>query len=194
MATRLVLVPLTTIVTAVVMAVHTPAPKPIVVVAPIVINQAPYPPKGSLSDFLDAVANRESNNNIRVVNRYGYMGKYQFSITTLHALGPQFRISRYRFLRNGDLQDSAMVEYLKQNKRYLQDIIDQYDGTWYDGTYITESGILAGAHLIGPVSVKAFFNPQYRTQNVRTRTKDANGTSVQEYLRAFSGYSLRELD
>lgn len=196
MATRLVLAPLSMIATAAVMAVHvTPPAKPFVDVPPVIVTQAPYQQKGDLILFLNAMAFRESNNNMSVINRYGYMGKYQFSRATLRSLGPQFQIPRSRFLNNAELQDRAMIEYLKQNKRYLQDIIDRYDGAWYDGRYVTESGILAGAHLLGPLSVKAYFEPAFRSSaRYRFRTQDANGTNVREYLSTFSGYSLRELD
>ena len=36
--------------------------------------------------FLEAMGKRESSNNYRAVNRFGYMGKYQFGKSTLKTL------------------------------------------------------------------------------------------------------------
>ena len=154
--------------------------------------------KGDLYVFMYNVASRESNNNDTVVNRYGYMGKYQFGQRTLWSLGKSFQVSRKEFLGNVALQDSAMVAYLRENRTTIQDVIVQFDGRWYNGVYITESGLLAGAHLVGPHGVRAFFYPDYVISRngklVRPRTRDGNGTSVAEYISKFSGYGLDNLN
>ena len=51
------------------------------------------------------------------------------------------------------------------------------------GIYITESGILAAAHLAGPGNVKKFFRKGYEF-------KDGNGTKMTSYLERFSSYKL----
>ena len=48
---------------------------------------------------------------------------------------------------------------------------------------ITESGILAAAHLAGPGNVKKFFKKG-------VEFKDGNGTKMTSYLTQFSGYEL----
>ncbi len=122
------------------------------------------------------------------------MGKYQFGDRTLWSLGAHFKVTRDEFLGDIALQDSAMVAYLRQNRERLSDIIIQYDGQWYEGIYITESGILAGAHLVGPGGVLAYFDSTYTVamngRNIRPRVADGNGTHVKEYIEEFSGYSL----
>jgi hypothetical protein len=45
--------------------------------------------------FLHVVGHSESSNRYDVVNRLGYMGRYQFSYTTLKALG--YNITRKEF-------------------------------------------------------------------------------------------------
>ena len=37
--------------------------------------------------FLNAVGHRESTNNYKAVNQFGYLGKYQFGRKTLNAIG-----------------------------------------------------------------------------------------------------------
>jgi hypothetical protein len=188
------------IVIAVVIAtgVFDETPQLFITMAPTIIDQPPVPQKGDLYVFLNAMAERESNNNPHVVNRFGYMGKYQFGGKTLWGLGRRFKVTRAEFLGDVELQDRAMMMYLKDNRARLREIIVEYDGNWYNGIYITESGILAGAHLIGPYGVMAYFNPDYRIvrngRTVRPRLKDGNGTSVEEYLETFSGYVLDGLE
>jgi hypothetical protein len=46
---------------------------------------------------------------------------------------------------------------LSKNKWILQDIIKKYDGKVVSGIVVTESGILAAAHLGGAGSVKRYF-------------------------------------
>lgn len=153
--------------------------------------------RGDLYVFMGAMAERESNNTPTVVNRYGYLGKYQFSPKTLWALGRQFRVTRDQFLGTEALQDSAMVEYLKDNRTTIQDLIVRFDGRWYRGLYITESGLLAGAHLVGPHGLRAFLDPTYDiTRNgvrYRPRIIDGNGVHVGVYIEQFSRYALDNL-
>ena len=153
--------------------------------------------RGNLYVFMDSMAVRESNNTPTIVNRYGYMGKYQFGPRTLWALGRQFRVAKDEFLGNVALQDSAMMEYLKDNREIIGDLVIQYNGRWYNGIYITESGLLAGAHLVGPHGLRAYFDPSYRIRRngrvIRPRTRDGNGIKVEEYISQFSGFNLAAL-
>jgi hypothetical protein len=162
------------------------------------IIRPPVSDRGDLYVFMAAIAERESRGNDTVVNRYGNLGKYQFSPRTLWAMGKQFKVTREEFLGNAALQDSAMAQYLRDNRINIDDIIGRFNGRWYQGIYITESGLLAGAHLVGPHGLRAFFDPAYTIsvngRLIRPRTIDGNGTSVGEYLSKFSGYTLDMLD
>ena len=131
--------------------------------------------------FLDAIGMRESSNRYDVVNGWGYMGKYQFGKRTLKALG--YDVSRKEFLNSPYLQEKAMLDLLHHNRKILKTYIDYWDGKTIHGKRITESGILAAAHLAGPGNVKKFFRKG-------VEFKDGNGTKMTSYLTQFSGYKL----
>ena len=134
-----------------------------------------------LEHFLNAIGHRESTNRYDVVNKWGYMGRYQFGKSTLKGLG--YDVSKNEFLSNPELQEEAMLSLLKHNKEKLQKYIDVFDGKTINGIYITESGILAAAHLGGQGSVKRYF----RNGKV---FKDGNGTKITSYMDKFSGYDI----
>jgi len=135
----------------------------------------------SHSEFLKAIGFKESGNRYDIVNRFGYMGKYQFGKRTLRGLG--FKMSREEFLNSPETQEKAMYALLKQNKKSLRKYIEKYDGKIVHGVLVTESGLLAAAHLGGAGSVKKWF----RTGKVR---KDGNGVKITTYMERFSGYEL----
>ena len=109
------------------------------------------------------------------------MGKYQFGIKTLRGLG--FKISKEEFLMSPNIQEAAMLKLLKTNKRYLQKHINNFEGKRVNGVLVTESGLLAAAHLGGAGSVKKWF----KTGKVR---EDGNGVKITTYMKKFSGYKL----
>ena len=131
--------------------------------------------------FLDAIGFRESGNRYGIVNRYGYMGKYQFGKRTLKGLG--IKVTQDEFLNSPYIQEKAMYALLKQNKRSLRKYIEKYNGKYVHGVLVTESGLLAAAHLGGAGSVKKWF----RTGKVR---KDGNGVKITSYMKQFGGYDL----
>ena len=133
------------------------------------------------NDFLDAIGYQESRNRYHIVNKYGYMGRYQFGKSTLKTL--KIKVSRSEFLKDSVLQEEAMLKLLLHNKKRLQKLIDKYDGRIVHGVFVTESGLLAAAHLGGQGSVKKWF----RTGKVR---KDGNGVGITNYMRKFGGYYL----
>ena len=133
------------------------------------------------NDFLDAIGYQESRNRYHIVNKYGYMGRYQFGKSTLKTL--KIKVSRSEFLRDSVLQEEAMLKLLLHNKKRLQKLIDKYDGRIVHGIFVTESGLLAAAHLGGQGSVKKWF----RTGKVR---KDGNGVGITKYMKKFGGYYL----
>ena len=135
----------------------------------------------SHQQFLDAIGQRESSNRYDVVNSYGYMGKYQFGSKTLKGLG--YKVSKEEFLNNPELQEQAMLDLLRHNKKKLKRFIDKYEGKTVHGIYITESGILAAAHLAGQGNVRKFFRKGYEF-------KDGFGTKMTSYMSQFGGYNL----
>lgn len=149
-------------------------------------NRTVYSTKTEVERFMSHMAQRESNNNHRVVNPYGMMGRYQFSPRTVRTLG--FEVSKEEFLSNPRLQDSVMVTYMRANARDLTIVINQYEGRTYKGVKITRAGVIAAAHLVGSGEVRRFFSDP--TDMVGR--KDANGTSLRNYLEEFNKYNINE--
>ena len=153
-----------------------------------IVPSRPLTDRGDLSLFMYRMALRESDNTPTVVNYLGYMGKYQFGPRTLWALGEEFKVTRATFLNTEILQDRAMVQYMRDNRTMIADLTDRFDGKWYQGIYITESGLLAGAHLVGSYGLRAWLEG---TGGIRII--DAKGTHVRDYVRMFSKYNLEDL-
>jgi len=130
--------------------------------------------------FKEAVAFKESQGEYKKINSLGYMGKYQFGLETLKTIGIHDSLA---FLRSPKLQEKAFVALLSKNKWELKDEIEKFSGKIISGVRITESGILAAAHLGGAGSVKRFLN-----SNGERKCKDDYGTSIKSYMRDFGGY------
>jgi hypothetical protein len=130
--------------------------------------------------FKEAIGYRESESKYKKVNSLGYLGKYQFGIETLKSVGVR---NSTAFLNSPEMQEKAFIALLSQNKWELKKEIEKYSGTLLNGIYITESGILAAAHLGGPGSVKKYFK-----NKGKRFFRDAYGTSIQSYMKAFGGY------
>jgi hypothetical protein len=156
--------------------------KEISVVQPKLEVKVEMPVVKNQSTFLSAIGFRESSNNYKAVNQFGYLGKYQFGRKTLNAIGFE-NISNREFLANPSIQEEAMFVLLKRNKHTLRREIKKYVGKTINGIYITESGILAAAHLGGAGNVKKFFRKGYEF-------KDGNGTKMTSYMKRFANYEL----
>lgn len=130
--------------------------------------------------YKEAIAFKESQGKYRKINSIGYMGKYQFGVETLKTIGIYDSLS---FLNSPKMQEKAFIALLSKNKWELKDEIEKYEGDIVGGVRITESGILAAAHLGGVGSVKRFL----KTNGIR-KCKDDYGTSVKKYMKDFGGY------
>ena len=131
--------------------------------------------------FLYAIGHAESSNQYEVVNKFGYMGRYQFGRATLKGLG--YNVTKSTFLKDETLQEQVMEELLVHNSKVLRRQIKKYDGKVVNGVYVTKSGILAAAHLAGPSNVKKWLRNG-------TRFEDGLGTRLRTYIKKFSGYQL----
>jgi len=144
----------------------------------------PYLQKNFVA-FKQALAFKESQGKYRVVNTLGYLGKYQFGRTTLE----RFQIYNTKaFLHNPELQERAFTALCKVNKWILRKDIRRSVGKTINGIKITESGILAAAHLSGAGNVKKFLR-----SNGTKCFSDAYGSSIQHYLRKFAGYDVSNI-
>jgi hypothetical protein len=133
----------------------------------------------SFVGFKEAIAFKESRGKYHIVNSLGYMGKYQFGKTTLK----HFNIDKNEFLKNPELQEKAFRALCERNKWRLRNEIKNSVGKKINGIEITESGILAAAHLAGSGNVK-----RYLRSNGRIVFSDAYGSNIQYYMKKFSGY------
>lgn len=148
----------------------------------VVGNNKPISPLlgKSFVGFKEALAFKESRGDYFVVNTLGYLGKYQFGTETLKMIGIH---NPSLFLKTPALQEKAFVANTKRNKWILRRDIKSFVGKTLNGILITESGILAAAHLAGAGSVKNYLR-SYGIDNF----EDSYGTNIEYYMKKFSGY------
>lgn len=130
--------------------------------------------------FKEALGFKESRGYYNTINEFGYLGKYQFGKSTLKMIGIY---NVQSFLKDTKLQEAAFKANASRNKWILRKDIKRYAGRRINGVVVTESGILAAAHLAGPGNVKKYL----RSQGVH-QFSDAYGTTIANYLKKFSGY------
>jgi hypothetical protein len=135
--------------------------------------------------FKEAIGIRESQGQYHLVNSLGYMGKYQFGTSALRFFGIK---NNTLFLNSPELQEKAFVALIKFNKFKLQDVIEEFRGQTIDGVRVTESGILAAAHLGGAGSIR-----KYLESDGKKKCKDGYGTSIKSYLKQFGGYETHNI-
>ena len=130
--------------------------------------------------FKEALGFKESRGDYSIINIYGYLGKYQFNKNTLKLIGIH---DASTFIDDSYLQEKAFSANTSRNKWILRRDINNYVGKYVGGIEITESGILAAAHLAGAGNVK-----KYLRSGGTITFNDAFGTSIKNYLKRFSGY------
>lgn len=156
-------------------------PLPIKIIPVKIVRESFELVQPSHQQFLEAIGHRESTNNYSVVNEFGYMGRYQFGRSTLKGLG--INVTKEEFINDPKLQEKAMHMLLSHNKKKLKRYIKKYEGQIIHGVLITESGVLAAAHLAGQGNVRKFLKNGFVF-------KDGNGTKMTSYMKQFGGYIL----
>ena len=156
-------------------------PLPIEIIPVKIVRESFELVQPSHQQFLEAIGHRESSNNYSVVNEFGYMGKYQFGKATLKGLG--IDVTKEEFINDHRLQEKAMHMLLSHNRKKLKRYIKKYEGQIIHGILITESGILAAAHLAGQGNVRKFLKNGFVFE-------DGNGTKMTSYMKQFGGYIL----
>lgn len=161
----------------------------------------------TLQDFLDALGKRESGGNYKAFNKYGYAGKYQMGEAALIDAGYYKKSGRYNndwtgtftgrdnvysiedFLKNPKAQENAQIAFKRRQWLYLKAVgADKFLNKFINGYSITQSGLLAGAHLKGAGGVI-----EYLKSNGLKKPKDAFGTSVESYMKNFGGYDVSSI-
>ena len=168
----------------------------------------------SFNQFLTDLASQESSSNPNAINELGYAGLYQLGEAAFASLGiykkpikpgqdkPNYNndwsgkflpnaygiTSLNDFLKNKKIQKQVMIDYTKYNweqiKRFKLDEI--YLGKEINGQKITESGLLAGAHLGGPGSLK-----KYLESGGNTNRKDKYNSSIAKYVKQYAFYDMK---
>lgn len=139
----------------------------------------------TFAGFKQSLSFKESQGKYHLVNTLGYMGKYQFGIGTLRTLGITDSTA---FMNSPKLQEKAFKALLSINKYILKDEIQAFNGKVINDVKITESGLLAAAHLGGAGSVKKFLK-----SNGTRGIKDGYGTSLKSYIKQFGGYDTSHI-
>ena len=162
----------------------------------------------TLQQFLNDLGARESGGNYKAFNRYGYAGKYQMGEAALVDAGYYQKPSRrynndwsgiflgkdgvksiQDFLNNPKAQENAQITFKKRQWGYLKAVgALNYLGLVINGTLITPSGLLAGAHLKGAGSVI-----QYLKSGGKCILKDGFGTNIESYIKQFANYDVSEI-
>ncbi len=136
--------------------------------------------------FKEALAFKESKGNYFVVNTFGYLGKYQFGMSTLELMGVN---NEKQFLNDPVLQEKVFQINIARNKWILRRDIKRFVGKRIRGIEITESGMLAAAHLAGAGNVK-----RYLRSFGKTDVMDDYGTNIAIYMKQFSGYDMSSIE
>lgn len=146
----------------------------------------------SNEEFYRILAQKETGgykNPYAVVNKQGYMGKYQMGKYALHDVG-YYNVhtgkwtgkdgikSQEDFLKNSQVQEKAIRDYMKKQWEYTSDIHDQV-GEVIGNDVLTPSAILAGAHLVGQDKMRAYV----KSGGKGKIPEDGNKVPVTEYIR-----------
>jgi len=156
------------------------------------------------ADFLHDLAFRESSLNATKVNKFGYAGLFQMGEAAMVDAGyyksDGTAVSDWRgkftgknginsladFTNNPDAQVKAIADYQAVQWKVIQNLgLTKYLGQTINGVEITQSGLLAGAHLVGYGGLQ-----KYLTSNGMNDVKDGNGTPISQYIQKFGGYRV----
>lgn len=132
--------------------------------------------------FKESLAFKESGGRYGAINTLGYMGKYQFGEEALMDCGV---FDFEDFLCDSRMQEEVFAYYTFRNRIRLRKYIERFENRRINGTLITESGLLAAAHLAGVGNVK-----KYLKTSGEFDSEDVYGSSITDYLRRFAGYQL----
>lgn len=151
-----------------------------------------------VEEFLNSLANSESNGNYDTVNEYGYLGKYQMGKDALIDIGYMDKNGNFTgknginsqqdFLNNPEVQEQAIREYTYKQWQSIRECAITHNGETINGIKLTISGMLAGAHLVGRTELK-----KYIESNGTYIPTDANRKSIEDYLRDHGGYNVAGL-
>lgn len=134
-------------------------------------------PSKNYNKWKEALAGIESNGSYHA-RRPGsqYWGKYQLGEDARKSIHLN-NVTWDEWKNNGELQEAALRMWIEVVYQSIKYDIDTYDGKFLSGWYITESGLIAMAHNVGPGPVKQFLN-----SNGRFVPKDGSGKDATRFL------------
>ena len=160
---------------------------------------------GTYADFFTALGKNESGNNYSFVSSLGYLGRFQFGEEALRAVGfynddgtwaidfaggwtgkanGMGVYDKQGFLNAPAVQDAAATAWFSKIMDDVNQLgLRQYEGQWIGGIQISNSGLIAGAHLVGVWALKSFLE-----SGGAVNTRDGYGTPVSEYVSKFGHY------
>lgn len=98
--------------------------------------------------------------------------------------------SKSDFLNNPQAQYEIIKEWIAYLCKQLRNnCINEYYGKTIGGVEITESGAIAGAHLVGLAGLGAFLGIPKKMYTGKKQT-DGNGTHIKQYIKDFGGFDL----
>ena len=153
----------------------------------IISHKIPFTVKDFVG-FKEFLGFFESGSDYKKINRLGYLGKYQFGRSTLKVL----RVKKINeFIDIPELQEKAFLMNVMRNKWILRREIKRFNGKKLNNILITESGIIAAAHLSGPGNVKKYLR---NYGDDKFDLGDINGTKISDYMKTFKGYDLSQIN
>lgn len=96
--------------------------------------------------------------------------------------------SKNDFLNSPKIQYEVIKEWISKLCNQLRNMyMNEFFGRTIQGVEITESGAIAGMHLVGPGGLGAFLGiPKFKGG----KQTDGNGVHIKEYIRMFNGFNL----
>ena len=130
----------------------------------------------TIKEFKDTLAYHESRGDYKIVNHWGYKGRYQFSNYMIKRFA---KVGSKTFLYNPRIQEEAMDRVCKHYVHYIyQYQYDKYINKEIDGVLVTMEGLMLGVH----------FSPLYLMwwleSNGKINARDAN-ISIRDYMKKF---------
>ena len=144
-------------------------------------------------EFLEILATRESSGDYSAHNKGSeFLGRYQIGSSTFEQIGFKDSNGRWTdlakslgvtseetYLKSEIAQEVAVLFALRWDYQYLISNGDQkYIGTTVDGVVLTESGLIAGMHLVGNGDMHKVLNGDRSWE----KTKDGNETPALKYV------------
>lgn len=132
------------------------------------------------------IKNTDKNSSLRIswknqFNSNNWVGKWS---------GKRNINSKKDFLKHPEIQYEIIKEWIKYLCNQLRNNnFNEYFGTTIQNIEITESGAIAGMHLVGIGGLGAFLGiPKFHGK----KQTDGNGTHIKKYIENFGGFDLEQ--